>query len=112
MDGDFDIVEGTYINFEPFYATEFDSLENEIFYLSGRENGITGLAFLQISPTFSGDEQGYLYIEPQINSDGCSGKYSVAVYVTSDWERYKELQFQAIREGISNLVGWMRAGSG
>ncbi|RLG47025.1 MAG: hypothetical protein DRN90_05590 [Thermoproteota archaeon] len=112
MGDDFDVINGTYINFQPFRVTQFDSLKDQLFYLSGRGSETTGIALLHINPEFSSEDHGYLNIELKTGSETvCSEKYSIEVFVVNDWERYRELQFQAIEEGMQNLFEWLRAGS-
>lgn len=108
----FDVKRGMYINFQPMYRKVFNSLEGQEFFISAREKGVTGLAFLHVKLLPKGPSNGYLNIKPQASPDSeCYGTNSVNIIVTNDWKEYRELQLQAIREGIQNLIGWLKAGS-
>ncbi|RLG47026.1 MAG: hypothetical protein DRN90_05595 [Thermoproteota archaeon] len=106
------VKKGFYINFKPFYMTRVYSLEDQVFYISARDRGITGLSFLHVRTLIYDEGTGQMYIEPESSYDeGCTGTYSIDVYITDDWEEYRELQIRAIREGIRNIFEWVKAGS-
>ena len=98
---------GWYINFRPLWMKWFWEPRTMDVYISARERGITGLGYVYIQTLRTSSEDDYVHFCPKEEPDLTS---MTQIHYTNDFEDFIDTWKEGIKEGVSNLRRWARAG--